>query len=283
MRIKDKLFPYPVLCIYTDDYIDNKFDVDIKAQRDIHDIKISLNVSLNDKVLIDMIKNSAAEIVFHVECSKTFFRKIYISNNMKNVISIPEQNLNGNVEVCCFILAKKNINGYDNKNFSEDYKGITFDIKKGNILAYYNLPLINITKDTEELGKVSSIFSILRKDSKNEPMEFDLNGDKIKICLCTDEFNKYRECAGAQSYQPILHAIIILPALIYALDMISKNGVEEYFDYRWFKSIEKILQRDNLELNKDTIDEKVSFNLAQKLLNYPVNRALGVMNISEEI
>lgn len=283
MRIKDKLFPYPVLCIYTDDYEDNNFDVDIKAQRDIHYINITLNLRLNDEVLIDMINSSEAEIVFHIECSKTFFRKIYIANNMKKVISIPEQNLNGNVEICCFILAKKNISEYNNKNFNKDYIGITFDIKKGNILAYYNLPLINITKDTEQLGKVSSIFSILRKDTKNETMEFDLNADKIKIYISTEEFNKYRECAGAQSYQPILHAMIILPALIYALDMISKNGIEEYFDYRWFKSIDKILQRDNLELSKDTIDKKISFNLAQKLLNYPVNRALRVMNISEEI
>lgn len=284
MQIKNKLFPYPVLCCEIDDYKDNRFDVKIDVSRDIHNIKFSFNVNLNDILLKKMLKNSKVELVFHIECAKTLFRKIYKTNLLKTTINIPECYLNGNIEVCCLILAKEEIFNYSNPNFSEDYESTSFNISKGNILAFYNLPRIEITKDTEELSKVSSIFSILRKDCKDhEGIEVDLNEDKIKIWLSTEEFNKYRECAVSPIFQPILHATLILPALIYALDMISIQGENEFNELRWFKAIDKILQKSNLILNKDTIDNKTSYTLAQKLLNLPINRAFEAMKMYEEV
>ena len=145
------------------------------------------------------------------------------------------------------------------------------------------MPKIEIIKDTEELSKVSSIFSILRRDSKkDEGMEIDLSENKIKIWLSTEEFIKYQECAVSPVYQPILHASLILPALIYALDMISIQGESEFNELRWFKAIDKILEKSNLSLNKDTIDNMTSYNLAQKLLNLPINRAFEAMKMYEE-
>lgn len=284
MRIRYKLFPYPVLCSDIDDYKNNKFDVQISVTRDIHNIKFNFEVNLEDLLIKEMIKNSKVEIVFHVECAKTLFRKIYKSNQLKNTIIIAENYLNGNIEICCFILAKENILSYYNPNFSEDYESTSFNISKGNILAFYNLPKVEITKDTEELSKVSSIFSILRRDSKkDEGMEVDLNEDKIKIWLSTEEFIKYQECAVSPVYQPILHATLILPSLIYALDMISIQGENEFNELRWFKAIDKILEKSNLSLNKDTIDNETSYKLAQKLLNLPINRAFEAMKMYEEV
>lgn len=284
MRIRYKLFPYPVLCSDIDDYKSNKFDVEIDAVRDINNIKFTFNVNLDDLYIKEMLKKNKVEIVFHVECPKTFFRKIYKSNKLKHIIVIPENSLNGNVEICCFVLAKEDIFHYCNPNFNEDYENTSFSISKGNILAFNNLPKVEITKDTEELSKVSSIFSILRKDSKeSEGMEIDLNEEKIKIWLSTEQFVKYQEYAVSPVYQAILHAAIVLPTLIYVLDMISLQGENEFNELRWFKSINKILEKSNLKLNKDTIAQETSYKLAQKLLNLPINRAFESMEINEEV
>lgn len=284
MRIRYKLFPYPVLCSDIDDYKSNRFEVAVYVYRDIHNIKFNFDVNFDDILLKEMIKNRQVEIVFHVECAKTLFRKIYKSNLLKKNVSIPENYLNGSIEICCFILAKENISNYYNPNFSEDYESTSFNISKGNILAFYNLPKIEIIKDTEELSKVSSIFSILRRDSKkDEGMEVDLSEDKIKIWISKEEFIKYQECAVSPIYQPILHAALILPSLIYALDMISIQGENEFNELRWFKAIDRILAKSNLKLNKDTIDNMTSYNLAQKLLNLPINRAFEAMKMYEEV
>ena len=283
MRVRYKLFPYPVLCSETDDYIDNQFSVDLKIAKNINEIQFSMSLKINDDKLQQMIRDRMIEIVYHFECSKTLYRKLYCSHLLENIISIEEKFLNGKLEVCCFLISKKNIKGYINSNFNEDYDGKSFDIKKGNILAFYNLPKIEFTKNTDELSSVSSIFSILRReDAEKRGMTVELDGDKIKIWLGNEEFYKYRDNSKNALYQPMLHAILILPALIYTFDALSKDGIVEYEQNRWFKALSKVLKDSNIELTAEAIDDYGSFELAQKILNLPVNRALQNMNSDSE-
>jgi hypothetical protein len=198
---------------------------------------------------------------------------------MENIISIEEKYLNGRLDVCCFLIARKSFEGYINNNFNDDYDRRSFNIKKGNILAFYNLPKIEFTKNTDELSSVSSIFSILRReDVEKKGITIELDGDKIKIWLGNEEFYKYRDNARNALFQPVLHAILILPALIYAFDVLAKDGIEEYAQNRWFKALSKVLEASGITLTAETIDDYGSFELSQKILNFPVNRALQNMN-----
>jgi len=281
--VRYKLFPYPVLCAETDDYIDNLFSVDFKIVKDINDIQFSMNLIINDDSLLKMIKERLIEVVYHIECAKTLYRKLHSTQYLENIISIDEKYLNGKVEVCCFLVAKRKIAGYTNSNFNNDYDNNSFNIKRGNILAFYNLPKIEFTKNSDELTSVSSIFAVLRReDAEKKGMSVDLDGDKIKIWLGNEEFYKYRDNSKNAVFQPMLHAILILPALIYTFDMISKDGIVEYQQYRWYKAISKVLEQSNIVLTDNTIDDYGTFELAQKMLNLPVNRALQNMNDDSE-
>lgn len=283
MRIKYKLFPYPVLCEEIDDYKNNKFDVEPIVEKDINRIIIKFNVAIEDKKIKDMIEIGQVEIVYHIECPKTLFRRIYKSNSLENEVYIDNKELNGSVEICCFIIAKNNIDTYKNLNFNDDYGDNSFSIQKGNILGFYNLPRINIIKDTEDLAKMSSIFSILRSsDTSEEGMSIRIEEDKIKIWLRDNEFFKYKDLVRFAKFQPLIHAMIILPTLIYVFDMIEKDGEDEYESCRWFKALEKTLRNSNIVLNRETIENHNSYKLAQKLLNLPVNRALMTIDEEEE-
>lgn len=279
MRVRYKLFPYPVLCSETDDYLDNQFYVDFKVAKNINEIQFSMSLIMNDEKLQQMIRDKMIEIVYHFECSKTLFRKLYSTNCMEKIISIEEKYLNGRLDVCCFLIARKSFGEYINNNFNDDYDRRSFNIKKGNILAFYNLPKIEFTKNTDELSSVSSIFSILRReDVEKKGITIELDGDKIKIWLGNEEFYKYRDNARNALFQPMLHAILILPTLIYAFDVLAKDGIEEYEQNRWFKALSKVLETSGITLTAETIDDYGSFELAQKILNFPVNRALQNMN-----
>ena len=76
---------------------------------------------------------------------------------------------------------------------------------------------------------------------------------------------------------PVLHSMLIVPALIYTFEMLRKEGIGEFEDLRWFKSIKRTLNKNNMALNEAVLDNIPSFELAQKSLDLPVNRAFDAL------
>lgn len=285
MRVKyNKLFPYPVLCEELDDYKDNTFSVDIKPEKDINKILLKCVVNINDEELKSMIEKNEVDIVYHVECAKNLFRKIYKFNELATEIYIDNKDLNGTVDICVFIVAAHDIMQYRNDNFNDDYENTYFEIQKGNIMGFYNIPRIHITKDTEELAKMSSIFSIAKNNGSDSTMEVDLTDSKIKIWLSEEDYKSYRIIANAGNteLQPVIHSMIIMPALIHTFNMIDKSDDGEYDDCRWFIALDNILGNSNIILNRESIAKYGALKLAQKLLNMPVSNALKNLNKMED-
>jgi len=282
MDIRYKLFPYPVLSPFSDDYINSGFIAEIIPVRDMKDIVIKMNVLLDNKELEQMIKEDKAEYVFHIECSQTSYREILKSCSEENIKRIPERKLNGRVTICTFIVAKENLYNYSNSCFNNDYENMSFNIEKGSILAIANQLNIDITKETEELEKIPSIFSVVRRNVDDDlGMQIEMNSDKIKLLLCNQEFYYYRNIASIDAYQPLLHAALVLPALIYVFETLKYCGAEEYEQYeqyRWFKAIEKQLKKYNIEFNREFLENNYSYEIAQKLLGLPIGRGLSAIN-----
>ena len=286
MNIRNRHFPYPVLSDFSDDYIDTEFTTEIKLIRELNDVIFSFTSLLDNNELLKLIYEDKAEYVYHLECSQTSFRKIVKTTETDEIYRIPENMVNDKITVCSFIVAKVDLTNYFNSSFHEDYGNITFNVDRGNILAIGGQTDFIITKETEELYKIPSIFSILRRNSdENLGMQIDLGVNKINIYLCNEDFLNYQIMAMRQDIQPSLHAMLILPALIYIFENIRTNqsGTEEYEDYRWFKALDGALRKGNLELTKETIETHGSYTLAQRLLALPINRALkSLINIGEE-
>lgn len=76
---------------------------------------------------------------------------------------------------------------------------------------------------------------------------------------------------------PVLHSMLIVPALIYTFEMLRKEGIGEFEDLRWFKSIKRTLNRNDMILNEELLDTIPSFELAQKSLDLPVNWAFDAL------
>ena len=76
MEIRNRLFPYPVLCLENDDYIDCEFRVLTNQIEELKDIVLQFKIELDNKDLLDLIRDGKAEYLIHVECSNTSFRKV---------------------------------------------------------------------------------------------------------------------------------------------------------------------------------------------------------------
>ena len=275
MDIKYRLYPYPVLTSETDDYLDSTFQFVTDVTRGIRELKFSFKMELENEGLHTLIEEGNAEFLVHIECSQTCYREIMRSSDLFFQKNIPENLLNGKVSICAFIVAAKDLENYKNAGFNEDYQDTSFYIERGSILAIGGQFNLTVVKDVEELAKVPSIFTICRYAANTDKnMEINLDGEKITIALSDSSFKNYKLLVNSPSLLPVFHAMIIIPALIYVFETLRRDGTEDYETRRWYAVIRKTLAKYNVGLNEDTLENIPSYDLAQKLLELPIDKGL---------
>lgn len=283
MDIRHRLYPYPVLSDMTNDYINSSFSMNLEVTQGMKEICFSISLCLENEEIKQLIADDFAEYVIHIECSYTAYRTVIKTNETEIKKIIPEHKLNGKVAICAFIVAKKEMPKYYNNLFNEDYGNMSFSLNRGNIIGIGGQVNIEITKEVEELSKIPSIFTICRcAEDVDESMKFDITGEKITITLCNESFENYKILSGSPILLPVLHSLLIVPALVYTFEMLRKEGISEFEDLRWFKSIKRTLGKNNMILNEELLDCIPSFELAQKSLDLPINRAFDAL-VSQDL
>lgn len=283
MDIRYRLYPYPVLSDTTNDYVNSSFNMNLQAVQGMREICFTISLHLINKEVEQLICNGAAEYVVHIECPYTSYRTVITTDETEIKRNIPEHKLNGKVAVCAFIVAKNEIPQYYNSSFNEDYEDMNFSLNRGSIIAIGGQVNIEITKEIEELSKIPSIFTICRcAEDIDESMKIDITGEKIAITLCNRSFENYKIISGVPSMLPVLHSMLIVPTLVYTFETLKKEGISDFEDLRWFKSVERTLRKNEMVLSEELLDNIPSYELAQKSLDLPIDRALDAL-ISQDI
>jgi hypothetical protein len=285
MEIKYKLYPYPVLWDKNDDYKKpSKFSVEVEPKEDFKNIKLKINFLLKDKEIEKLIKENKAEYVVHIEGSSTYFREIISTKETEINYVLKDRDILGRLQVNFFILARQDIKNYKNDNFNEDYSSETFNLKKGNIIAIADGYRFDIEKNDDELGKISSIFSICKKETVEQTgMTIDMGYEKIRIGLNITDYVNYSQLSQNPNKVESVNSIIIFPALIYIFEQLKKDFNEtDYTEYKWFRALENIFKKNGEELNKGLLENEISIDLAQRVLNYPIERAFNSLINEDE-
>ena len=161
MVIRHKMYPYPVLAEFLDDYINSKFEVTAEIVTHGYDQRLYFNVTLKNEGLQQLIREGKAYYVYHLECSQTGFRKAITTQEKISDIIISHKEVCGKLQICPFIVAATDIKNYTNTAFHPDYEGLPFSIEAGCVLAIASPREIIITKEIDDLAKIPSIFSIV--------------------------------------------------------------------------------------------------------------------------
>ena len=85
MDLKHKLFPYPVLAPFMDDYKDNTFENSAGIKHIGKEIEFELKCKVTNKGLCELIEQEKASYVFHIECAPTSYRQVV--NTKQNCIN----------------------------------------------------------------------------------------------------------------------------------------------------------------------------------------------------
>ncbi|NMA86056.1 MAG: hypothetical protein GX968_01885 [Tissierellia bacterium] len=286
MAINYSHFPHPILSKNRDDYIDSNFEVKLDIKEFAGRVLFLFEYLLDNHNLQNLLKEDKIEIIYRIECSETMYRRIFAAKESKYEISIEESYLNGKIEISSYIVAKRDLRDYNNPLFHPDYRGLSFDIDRANIIGIGEKFTIRLDKDIEELYNIPSIVTISRNENKNEKeMKINLDGDKINIILSEEDYVYQQNLISVAKYQPVLHAMIIMPALIHIFTLIKETN-EEYIEIlsekRWFRVMDGVLRKMGMALDKDSIETHGAYKLAQIILDNPINRALGSLTMRGE-
>ena len=280
MEIKNRLFPYPVLCEDTDDYIDGDFFVDAKLVRQgLNDILVQFDIHLENLGLQNLINKGKAEFVIHLECSNTAFRTVVRTFSNKEQYRIMNSRVNGDINLLGMVVSKEKIVDYKNPSLNEDYDDIIITIDKASILAYDNMDSIHIAKNYEELSEKDSIFSVVKQirldQNEHNAITFALDTDKIKIRIDDDLYSSYITYKGNSSMQPLMSAILVMPALTFMIETLRNEDIGDYTSSRWFIKMEKYYAIHGKNFVEDIIrGEDMISDIVQEMLQLPIGKTL---------
>ncbi len=282
MQIRNRLFSYPVYSSDVDDYIVNEFTFEYNIENNVNSIKVIYSTKISNRFILSEINKETIKLTILVECSKTAYRQLFILNDLNGAVEIPSHVLSSKVEMCCLLLANKNFIINKESGISSDYLNTSFNIKKGFIVGYDNTYPFIVDKDKEDNFKPSSIISVVKKIDLDDYMDVDLDNDnKIKIQL-GDEMYRYFVQLQGQDKLPVIHSMIVLPALVYVIDQIKDFSIRgTYEDYYWYRCIAKQLEILNINIDSSAFESKSSLVIAQELLKFPIKNALFNLTSSE--
>ena len=286
MYLKNRDYSYPVLGDGTGSYVSGSFITDFDAITDMEEIVVTMKPTLDSKGLQKLVDEGKAEIVCHVECQKTSFRKIYRTGIQDFSFRIPKGKLNDKTQICGFLVAKEDISGFSCEDFAPEYKGISFPIGRGCFLAIGSQYDFIVEDKLDALRNTSSIF-LISEDKQNpdrEDIDVDLKEEKIVIKTSQKVKSIYYNMKGKAAFQKIFHSMLVLPALISALQ--SMKNPEERSDHesrRWFRSLMKVL--NEIGITEENIDMIEPLTLAQKIIGNPIYYAMTdeISDSGEEI
>ena len=292
MDIRYKLYPYPVLSYYTDDYENSRFDSVISLERDGFDIRINFLTELVNDELLELLLEDKIKIIYHLECAQTGYRVAISTKSFDATQIISNKLIRGRLQICPFIVANEDLPDYINSNFHPDYRGFKFSIEAGCVMAVGRQVNVDIDNEINDLSNTPSVFKIIKNaDDTVQGMIVEMNNPKIVIKIPEQEFYNYKSLEHAITIQPVLNSMVIIPTLTYVLEEISKRDSDEryeYSSYSWYRAIKKALAaRFSCDIDSDQLQERNLIELAQKLINVPLADSLKVLssgygNVNEE-
>jgi hypothetical protein len=260
VKIKEKHYPHPVLTYYGDDIIGSTFRVQAQPRIQNGEIKLYLNVQLENDDLQELLNNGNARYDAHLECSKTRFRRAFSFTNEQHVYPLPSEMVDGDLEVCFFITATTDMKNYTNTMFNDDYGQEVFSVKKYDVLAIAEGVIVPIKKTSNK----QSIFEVTLDREKNAPpFQYDLESDKLKVILNRPNYdNFYRLSNGGKDQTRLLIMQTVFPVLIGVFEVLAmeeEGVISRYANYQWYSTLEEKLKEHNINiLNADELAGKAA-------------------------
>lgn len=267
-----RTYSHPVLG--NGDDFSSQFDVayGVEVSEDKKDWIVGIKVAMNNERLQELIDTGLAAYHLEVECGSTFYRQSFHTNGQTAQFAIPTTRLRGKVQLEAYIVALQHIPEYRPTDSHEDYGSRTFDIATGDIIGVGGSWSFPADTEFDPLRASASSFIKIKRGSKPKGnIESMHSSNEIIIQLPQEDYDRFRELASQKSVADILHAAIVFPVLVEAVQYAQKKHGGDGYNDRLLAILE---QRGLMKVD--------AFVAAQEILQSPVSRALSKLQQIKE-
>ena len=216
MKLSNYAIPYPVLGIEGMFCNDSEVEYEFAMTPSMDKYTFLIQCTLKDDMILDLVKQGIADFCCEVDCTKTYYRQVFKCDKPTFEVVIPKTSLVGNVQFFFSVVLRKDIKNYKNPHFNQKfYFGYSFNLKAGDMLVYFGERVFNADIKYNELQAIGSILEVL-EDTKETYTHYNLESDKIRIFLPTDEYKNFKR-SNNKTYSDITHASVVQCALMNAL------------------------------------------------------------------
>ena len=288
MELCEKKYPYPVLLSKGDDYIGCLFEVAIESIKTPTEFSFQLETKLDCPDLRAAVDRGDAAVILHVECPQSAYRKsLTIPIGLHRTPPISTNDLSGKVFLCPFIVAKRDIKGFQSDSFNPAYAGLSFNIRCGAVLAEGEEVIDYADTATRDIDFKPDIFSVVPYVPEPEDCErikIDPSIDsKIRIALPRSIYPLYNAMLKSGEAKEFLWSSIILPAVMEALHKmqyaIEQSG--NFGDFEGCVWCQRLAERiehlhPNAKSNREQFFKDMDIPaVAQELIKYPISTAVS--------
>lgn len=264
-------YPYPLLRKLAVDYKSSTFSADLNKYNRKNGFEVKIQYHLNNLQISKMIDDKLLAYAVQIQCVSTWYRKLKISTADTDSVFLPSGLVHERVELCPCIIALKDIQKFDNEDFSDDFDGISFSLNKGEVVAIGEREKFDAYYKKDILKTGDTILHV-NQDKKAELMHQEFDSDIIQVYLPENQYKMYTTIGENEKWKiPALNATIAVPVIVQAIKEISESSQSSgstFEQYAWYKTLVFLMQR----AVKDD-DRKY-----RKLLNDPLRTAELLLN-----
>ena len=239
-------YPYPIIREYMEDYQTTVFKGVLVVNLQPDGYLVRPNFEIQNAGIGGLIAEGKMTYALEVQSPATWFRKLFLVSGNKPIRLDPAF-LHERVELIPCIVATMPISGYTNEDFEIEYRGMSFDINAGDVIAIGEKRSFDALYQNDIIKNGSSIVNIAGSDGAKEVI-CDFTGSVIKITLPAEQYDDYTECGYLKAKYKTLNAILTIPVLVEAIGIIAsdENNPEQTSGFEskaWYKTIVVNLKR----------------------------------------
>lgn len=285
MRIKNKLFPYPVLHqdINFNNYDNSSYELvcNVRYEAEFY-ILDDLKVVFKNDELQKLYEDGFVKCVCIVECPLCMYRKTIELSQEAKIVKLNLFDLNGKIEISSFMYASKKINKFYSEDFEKFYEGHDFSIDEFSLLAIDNGFKQRLEYQDKNDTKKAAIFvmiSDLDEEARTSKWTYDEN--LIKISIPKLQHSEYEALKFEPLYKnALLSTFAVTPLSFILFDFVTSERqiADLECDYKWFRAVmqayERVFNSKLTDAEFLKLDNVKIYEIVQEIFEYCVVDAI---------
>ena len=276
-------YPHPVLDASDD--VDSYFVVSNPAvSPSIEDIELTFEARTNDPTLMRLLEERKARVSLRWRCSATLATderepqaRLTLADGKQYESWIDQQQVRGVIIADIRVLVIEPLRGFRWERQHSDYGDAVFDLQIGDVIADGGSFTLEADKLYDPLDPpIGSCFKFVEDPAQRRGLRVTFEDDDVILVRLPPEAHRNLRLLAPRPELQI--SAVVLPALIQAVSYIQntlKDNSEDLSDRGWFKAISaKVDQLGSFDAS--------AIEIAQKILDYPVDRTLAVETDAKE-